>query len=274
MAAILTLPLLRRSTTPAVWTTHGLHFLRRQPRAGIAVRAAIAATVATLCTSTTEREELAALAPQYADRLVLARNGLPLHRRDPAADAAVRATARAELGVDDGEVVALFLGELERRKGPLDAVAAAYAVRASGAPLVLLVAGDGPLRREIEAAAGPAVRPIGFRDDVPLLLAVADAFVLPSAREGLSFAVLEAMRAGLAMVVADGVGNPEAVGDAGIVVPYGDRAALTTALGRIARDGELRACLGAAARDRVAREFTVEQLLDGVTAGYARALGR
>lgn len=268
MAAILTLPLLRAGRTPAVWTTHGLHLLRRQPRAGAAVRAAVGATRATLCTSQAERDELAALAPRLADRLLLARNGIPSAALSD--DDAV--ATRAELGLAESDVAALFLGELEERKGPLDAVAAALAAREQGAPLVLLVAGDGPQRAEVEAAAGPAVRALGFRRDPDRLLAAADLFVLPSAREGLSFAVLEAMQAGLAMVVADGAGNPEAVGEAGVVVPAGDRDALTGVLKRLAEDPAERAALGAAARERCAREFTVERLLDGVRAGYARAL--
>ena len=75
--------------------------------------------------------------------------------------------------------------------------------------------------------------------------------MLPSRREGLSFAVLEAMGHGLAMVVADGAGNPEAVGDAGLVLPAGDERAFADALARLAADAALRASLGAAARARV-----------------------
>ena len=135
-------------------------------------------------------------------------NGIPPVAPDPAA----RAAARAALGLADGDVAGLYLGELSERKDPLVAVRAA---RAAGPPFVLLVAGDGPLAPEVRALAGPSVRVLGHRDDAPALLAAADVFVLPSRREGLSFAVLEAMGHGLAMVVADGAGNPEAVGDAG-----------------------------------------------------------
>jgi len=266
-AAILALPLL--AARPAVWTTHGLHLLRRHPRVAPGVRGAMRATATTLCTSLAERDELAALAPALAGRLAVARNGLP---PAPPADPAARAVARAELGLDDGEAAVLFLGELEERKRPLDAVAAVRQARDDGAPLVLLVAGDGPQRADVEAAAGPAVRALGFRRDVARLLAAADVFVLPSEREGLSFAILEAMAAGLAPVVADGPGNPEAVGDAGIVVPAGDPAALAAALGRLARDAAERERLGAAARARVASEFAVGPLLDGARAAYGRAL--
>ena len=258
-AALLGLPLLRGR--PSVVTTHGLHLLRRvtgPSRGAVVAGLRMAARVAdrVICTSHAERDELAALLPSSsARRLVVVHNGIEL---PPEVDPAQRAAARTALGLGDADVVALFLGELHERKAPLDAVAAAHAARARGAPLVLLVAGDGPQAAAVQERAGAAVCPLGFRDDVPRLLSAADLFVLPSAREGLSFAILEAMGRGLAMVVSDGPGNPEAVGDAGVIVPVGDREALTEALGDLATDGERRARLGAAARERVHSTFTLE----------------
>jgi glycosyltransferase involved in cell wall biosynthesis len=91
------------------------------------------------------------------------------------------------------------------------------------------------------------------------LLAAADAFVMPSEREGLSLALLEAMGRGLPVVVSDGVGNPETVGDAGIVVPLGDTAALAGQLHRLAQDPAARSRFGDAARRRVASAFALER---------------
>jgi glycosyltransferase involved in cell wall biosynthesis len=264
-----------------VWTTHGLHALRRAEgvpgrliRAG--VRGAVGATATTLCCSRAERDELAALVPPALhDRLAVVPNGVDAPARDPRR----RAAARAELAADDPALrltapggaepaVALFLGQLEARKDPLTAVRAARDAAAAGAPLVLLVAGDGPLLDAVRAEGGPAVRALGFRDDPERLLAAADFFLLPSEREGISFAVLEAMAHGLAMVGADGPGNPEAVGDAGLVLPAGDVPAFAAALGDLAADAPRRDGLGAAARERVVAEFPVERLLDGVRAAY------
>src|SRR5207247_773434 len=97
---------------------------------------------------------------------------------------------RAELGLDDAEVVAIWVGGLQEHKDPLTAVGAAAA-----AGVTLLVVGDGPLGRRVADQAG--VRLLGRRGDVPRLLQAADIFVLTSRREGLSFALLEAMAAGL-----------------------------------------------------------------------------
>jgi len=266
-AAILALPL-----RPAVLTTHGLHMLRRAEGArGAAVRAgftaAIAAGCATLCTSQAECDELRALLPaRLHGRLAVVANGIAL----PALDPRSRATARSALGLADGHVAGLYLGELEERKDPLTAVRAAAA---AGPPFVLLVAGTGPLEPVLRAEAGPSVRVLGFRDDPEALLAAADVFVLPSRREGLSFAVLEAMAHELAMVVADGPGNPEAVGEAGVILPAGDVSAFASVLRELAHDTQRRVDLGRRARARVAQRFGVERLHAGVAAAYARAQG-
>jgi glycosyltransferase involved in cell wall biosynthesis len=234
------------------------------------MRGVVSSAGVVICTSHAERDELLAiLAPRLAPRLRVVHNGIASL---PAPDAALRADARAGLGLADGEVAALFLGELEERKAPLVAVDAARIAAAGGAPLVLLVAGDGPQAAELSALASAAVRPLGHRDDPARLLAAADVFVLPSEREGLSFAVLEAMAHGLAIVVADGPGNPEAVGDAGIVVRAGGAVALADALHRLATDEAERRRLGAAARERARTIFSREQMLAAVAAAYATAL--
>jgi glycosyltransferase involved in cell wall biosynthesis len=253
MAGALMLPALWRRR--AVWTTHGLHALRRAvPGIRLALRGVVAATRVTLCCSHAERDELAALVPvRLHERLRVVPNGVDV---PPATTPEQRAAARAELGLAPDGRVALFLGELSERKDPLTAARAAQA-----AGVQLLVAGDGPLRPAL-AALGDGVRVLGHRTDVERLLRAADTFVLPSQREGISFAVLEAMAHGLAMVVSDGPGNPEAVGPAGLVVPVGDVAGFATALRADP------APLGAAARERVLREFPVQRLLDGVCAAY------
>lgn len=230
VAAVLSLPL----RGPLVWTTHGLHLLRRAPWFASAVRAVVTRTRVTLCCSEAERDELAAFAP--AERLRVVPNGVDL---PPARE--------REWGG-----VALYVGELTDRKDPLTA---ARAARAAG--MTLLVAGDGPLRAAV-AAEGAEV--VGQVDDVAPLLARADVFVMPSHREGISFAVLEAMAAGLAMVVSPA--SAEAVGDTGLVAPAGDVAAFAAAL-RAATPAH-----GAAARERVRAEYPVARLLDGVRAAY------
>jgi glycosyltransferase involved in cell wall biosynthesis len=234
------------------------------------MRSIVASAVKTICTSQAEREEVGAIVgAAAAARLAMVPSGIPV---PPPIDSALRAAVRAELGLRDTDVAALFLGELEERKCPLVAVQAAREAAELGAPIVLLVAGEGPQAPAVRAQASDAVRSLGFRRDPERLLAAADIFVLPSTREGLSFAVLEAMASALAMVVSDGPGNPEAVGDSGIVVPVGDSHALADVLVRLAGDGVARRALGDAARERMSTMYNAERMIAGVGAAYTAAL--
>jgi glycosyltransferase involved in cell wall biosynthesis len=249
--------------------THGLHLLRRS--AGVqarlacrALRTLTAAVDRVVCVSDAERRDLAAvLDDRLLAKVVVVRNGVPLPDGDTGP---ARTAARAELGLADDAVVALYAGQLEARKDPLAAARAAREVNGRGLPLVLVVVGDGPLRDELRRLEGPGVRVLGRRSDLDRLLAAADIFVLPSEREGMSFALLEAMAHGLAPVVSDGPGNPETVGVAGRVVPVGDDAALAAALEELTSDADQRSALGAAARDRVAQVLTADALVAGFRA--------
>jgi glycosyltransferase involved in cell wall biosynthesis len=273
MTAMIALPLLRRQ--PAIVSTHGMSFLRRARglplryahRRWAAVEQAAAHVV---CSSHDERRELLALdVPGVPEPLVIP-NGIEL----PATvDGDRRRSARAELGLGEDEIAVLYLGLLDRYKDPMTAVHAALMVRERGAPVTLLVAGDGPLLADVRAHEGDAVRPLGHRDDPELLLGAADVFVMPSTREGASYALLEAMGQGLAILASDGAGIPEMVGSAAIVVPVGDVAAFAEGLLALASSSERRTQLGSAARTRVREQFNAERFSESMRALYEEVLG-
>lgn len=273
MAAMLAAPML--AGTPAVITGHGLHRLRRTDGLSGRVlrwrlRAAVAAARRVILNSTAERDDLAAaLPPSLHERLVIVPNGVPLA---PPVEPARRAELRRSLELGEEQVAVLFAARLEERKDPLGAIAACEAARARGANVVLLVAGEGPLAAQVGAAAGAAVRPLGHRDDVADLYDAADLFLLPSHREGMSLALLEAMAHGLAPVVADGAGNVETVAATGRVFAAGDRTAMAAALAALAADPAERARLGAAARRRVEGELSLERFRERTGAQYEAAL--
>jgi len=261
---------------PGVITFHGLHRLRRsggpmRRALALGLRRAIGLARASICLSESELADAVPLAgPRLRDRLVMIHNGVG----DPGPPGdGLRERTRRALGLEAGDVAVLYLGQLEERKGVLDLVDALGRARGSGAPVVGLFAGDGPLRGEV-ASRAPEVGAValGHRDDAGALLEAADVFVMPSAREGLSLAVLEAMARGRAVIVSDGPGNPEAVGDAGIVTPFGDLVELTEALGRLAGDSALRSRLGAAARERAATRFGAERMIAETRRVYERAI--
>lgn len=194
-----------------------------------------------------------------ARRLGLSRQAVAIgNGRDPARfhpDAAARAQVRAALGVPEGRVVVVIVSRLVRHKGYPELLAA---MRENDAELWVvgerLESDHGEDMEAYFAAAGlgARLRRLGYRDDVPAVLAAADIFVLPSHFEGLPMSVIEAMLTGLPVVSTNVRGPAEQVvdGQTGFQVPAGDAPALGSALGRLVRDPDLRMRMGQAGRQR------------------------
>lgn len=177
-----------------------------------------------------------------------------------------RALVRRALEVGETDLVLLAAAALVPRKG-LDVLIDALALLASRSLTPRTwIAGEGPERTALEARcdrAGIDVRFLGARTDVPDLLAAADVFVLPSRREGLGIAALEAMALARPVVASRVGGLADAVvdGRTGILVPPGDAIALADAIERLLRDEALRTALGRAGPARVAEGFLAEQMV-------------
>jgi glycosyltransferase involved in cell wall biosynthesis len=165
--------------------------------------------------------------------------------------------------------VVVVLGALTRRKGHAILLRAAATVPG----LRYVFCGDGEEAPALERAAAGlagAVRFAGFRRDIPACLAAADIVAVPSLQEGLGVAALEAMAAARPVVASRVGGLAEAVvdGETGLLVPPGEPAALAAALGRLARDLDLRARLGEAGRARVRARYTSARMAEGTLACY------
>jgi len=178
-------------------------------------------------------------------------NGVDTARFHP--DSALRTEARAALGLD-GEFAWLAAGRLLWKKNyPL--MLEAMARQTAG---VLLIAGDGPDAARLRQLAGPNVRFLGVRQDMPALMNACDGFVLSSGVEGLPMVLLEAAASGLPQVATAAGGVPEAVVHerTGLVVPCGDAAALAAAMHRLAAmPPEARAAMARAAREHAVARF-------------------
>jgi len=115
----------------------------------------------------------------------------------------------------------------------------------------------------------------GQRKDVPAILASAAVFCLPTRYgEGIPKSLLEAAAAGLALVATDAPGSRELIrdGENGLLTPPGDVTALAAAVERLLLQPALRERLGAAARETVARGFSVEQVCRETLAVYREVL--
>jgi glycosyltransferase involved in cell wall biosynthesis len=110
------------------------------------------------------------------------------------------------------------------------------------------------------------------RDDIADLHSLTDIFVMPSLREGLPMALLEAMVAGKAIVASATGGIPEAIVDGreGILVPPGDVDALARGLRALLTDRMRRRAFAAAALARARQEFTVQVMADRYLQLYTR----
>lgn len=156
-----------------------------------------------------------------------------------------RAAARRRLGMGDARRRVLFAGHIVVEKGMRDLIDAAERMR--DLDVEWLFAGTGPLRDEVERrlrAADIACHFFGSvaQDRLAELFASADAFTLPSHREGLPTVICEAMNAGRAVVATRVGGVAEIVrdGETGYVVERGDAAALADRLRRVIVDDALR----------------------------------
>ncbi|MFI6373313.1 glycosyltransferase family 4 protein [Streptomyces sp. NPDC050546] len=158
----------------------------------------------------------------------------------------LRPKVRAELGAI-GRPLLMAVGSLERHRGYDVLLDAARAWRRLDPVPLVVIAGEGPLRGELQErieGEGLPVRLIGRRDDITELLAAADLAVLPSRREeARSVLAQEALHARVPLVATDVGGIPELVGDAAEVVPHGDAQALARCVVRLLGDPERREAL-------------------------------
>jgi glycosyltransferase involved in cell wall biosynthesis len=206
-----------------------------------------------------------------ARKIRLVRNAVPFDRFAGTA----RGRLHQQLTAGRNLRVVLTVARLDLHKGHrylLEAVA-----RVPDALFVL--AGDGREHEALKRQAsdlGVADRVVflGYRDDIPELLANCDVFVLPSLVEGLPLAVLEAMASGRPIVATAIGGTAEAVidGETGLLVEPRDAGALARAIQAVMKDEVLAGRLGAAGRARAAKCFGVEPMIRGVAQVYEELL--
>ncbi|HXM34021.1 MAG TPA: glycosyltransferase family 4 protein, partial [Pyrinomonadaceae bacterium] len=214
-------------------------------------------------------QEISRALPQLAPAWVL-----PLISQEPLNGAAPPSQASVQFG---------FAARLEHLKGPLPLIEAFGLAHLTRPGIELKIAGNGSQRQEIVLA----LHRLGLEKECHLVgvyttlkeksefMGGIDVFVLPSLTEGTPNAIIEAMAHSKPIIASSVGGIPDVVTEeVGILVAPNDVQALSTAISRLAADGDLRRRMGVAARKRYEQLFTPRVVLPLLTSFYERVLKR
>ncbi|MGQ0619424.1 MAG: glycosyltransferase [Panacagrimonas sp.] len=198
---------------------------------------------------------------------------------DPAQTVATRLEMLDEFGLPADAFVIGVVAQLIERKGHRFLIQAMPDLLARYPGLFVLCFGQGAMQATLEAQArslgvAQRVRFVGFRNDLLHWLGRLDLVAHPALMEGLGVALLQASSLGIPIVAARAGGIPEAVRDGinGLLVEPGDVAALGGAVSQLVGDEPLRRRLGAAGRELIAREFSVDTMVEDNLAIYHAVL--
>ena len=272
----------RLARVPVVFhTAHGFAFHEASSRRALAFYAALERLAATWCdrivtVSDFHRDWAIKLRVAPTQKLVTIHNGISRDRLRIERD---RTDVRREFGVGDREIVLVSIGRLAPQKGLGTLLDALPDVLAVDPRIRVVLAGEGPLRNELEmqakeAGLGHVVTFLGFRSDIGDLLNASDVVVAPTLFEGLSISVLEAMATARPIVTTTIGSNLELVEDgvSALLVPPDDHIRLGQAILRMTTEPLLAARLGRAARERFEAAFTERVMKDSLWSLYASFL--
>jgi glycosyltransferase involved in cell wall biosynthesis len=233
------------------------------------------AAAAVIAVSESTRRDAERLLGVPAEKITVIPEGVEPHFR-PVPDAGRLAEVRARYGLPERFI--LIVSTIEPRKNHTLLLEAYGRVREQHPEVGLVIAGKPgwlyqAFFQRLEAS--------GLRDrviltghvregDLPALLTLAAVFAFPSLYEGMGLPPLEAMACGAPVAASNSSSLPEAVGDAGLLLPPDDPRAWAEALARLLSDEALRAELRARGRARAAR-FTWEAAAQATLAVYSQA---
>lgn len=215
----------------------------------------------------------------YPPRIRALPNGIDITERS----AKGRDCIRKELGLGQDEFVAVCVGRVDHHKGYHHLIACAAELSAADLqPLHIVIAGDTPdhkLYRELlemveQHGLKEQVTFLGYRRDIPDILAAADVFIMPSVVECLPVALLEALAAGIPVIATYVGGIPEVLdnGRYGLLVHPGDPHALRAALSAVMNDYQSSLTTARAAMIDIRSRYSLQSMASSMEAVYQELL--
>jgi glycosyltransferase involved in cell wall biosynthesis len=226
--------------------------------------------------SASEGERAVALGLVLAGRVTVIPNGISLKPLGDGKPAAGSGGLRGRLGLPEGTPLVATVARLAPQKAPEQFVRACAAVSRRRPGVHFLLVGLGPLQRRVDREVGRSglrgrFHQIAHFPSAATVMAELDVLLLVSRYEGGPYVPLEAMGAGVPVVLSDVVGNRDTVEDgvSGFLVPFGDSEAAAVAVIRLLDDRQLRASVVERAGERLRRDFGVALMAQRHAALYA-----
>jgi glycosyltransferase involved in cell wall biosynthesis len=181
---------------------------------------------------------------------------------------------RAELGLPSNVKLVIYLGRLTAEKRVDQLLRIWPEIRAAFPEVCMLIVGTGSEEPRLRQISVPGVQFTGQVDDTLRYLQAADVFVLPSATEGLSNSMLEALSTGLPVLATSVGGTPDVISHDvnGYLIPPDDLNELKTGLMTLLADEALCARLGRGGRQRILQEFSLDSIASQLNTLYQRLL--
>lgn len=211
----------RKNGTKMIYTAHGFHFFKGAPLMNWLIFypiEKISSKLTDILVTITHEDYKLAQKKMYAKKVVYVPGiGIDTAMFAPKdEDAAINAHKRDELGISKDDIVMLSVGELNKNKN--HEIVLRSMAQLGHSNLHYVIAGRGDLKEYLKQLAqnlgvGDQLHLLGFRTDVKELFKMADFFVHPSFREGLSVAVMEAMANGLPVICSEIRGNTDLIED-------------------------------------------------------------
>jgi starch synthase (maltosyl-transferring) len=228
-----------------------------------------------VCVSESVRDFSVQLGGLPQEKLLVIPNAVDVERF-----ATAEGKSRKSLRVSADAPLLVCVGRLDEQKGASWLLESMRDVIKKHPTCELLLVGDGPdresLRRTAQQLGISKAHFVGFRSDIPQILAASDLFVLPSRWEGMPNVVLEAMASGRAVVATDVEGVREALGPSAQeqVVAVNDPNGFSDRIAKFLADPALRQRLGTANQQRAAEAFSFSAMVSAYEQLYLRLTAR